>query len=95
MKYSSICIFSCLFFSLHAQNNEAYFLSQPALTPDGKTVIFSFEGDLWRAEVAGGQAYRLTAMQGYETNAKVSPDGKWIAFTGQSIWQSRCLYYAG
>ncbi len=66
-----------------AQNNEAYFLSQPSLTPDGKAVIFSFEGDIWRAEVPNGQAYRLTAMQGYETNAKVSPDGKWIAFTGR------------
>ncbi|HEY0356501.1 MAG TPA: S41 family peptidase [Flavisolibacter sp.] len=69
--------------SVSAQGNEAYFLSQPALTPDGKTVIFSFEGDLWRADVNSGQAFRLTAMQGYETSAKVSPDGKWIAFTGR------------
>ena len=29
---------------LFAQSNEAYFLSQPVLTPDGKTVIFCFEG---------------------------------------------------
>jgi len=83
MKYFFICFFSFLFISSFSQNNDAYFLSQPALTPDGKAVIFSFEGDLWRADVAGGQAYRLTAMQGYESNAKVSPDGKWIAFTGR------------
>jgi len=84
MKYSFICIFSLFFVASFAQNNnEAYFLSQPALTPDGQTVIFSFEGDIWRADVNGGQAYRLTAMQGYETNARVSPDGKWIAFTGR------------
>jgi tricorn protease len=83
MRYSLLFIFSFVFTSAFAQNNDAYFLSQPALTPDGKAVIFSFEGDLWRAEVAGGQAYRLTAMQGYETSAKVSPDGKWIAFTGR------------
>src|SRR5215216_6821864 len=68
---------------LSAQENEAYFLSQPALTPDGKAVVFSFEGDLWKANLSDGQAYRLTAMQGYEANAKVSPDGKWIAFTGR------------
>jgi tricorn protease len=83
MRYLFVFVFSFVFISVFAQNSEAYFLSQPALTPDGKAVIFSFEGDLWRAEVAGGQAYRLTAMQGYETNAKVSPDGKWIAFTGR------------
>lgn len=83
MKYFFIFIFSLLFVTSFSQNNDAYFLSQPALTPDGKAVIFSFEGDLWRADVVGGQAYRLTAMQGYESNAKVSPDGKWIAFTGR------------
>ena len=68
---------------LSAQNNQAYFLSNPSLTPDGQTVIFSFEGDLWKANIKDGQASRLTAMQGYETSAKVSPDGKWIAFTGR------------
>ncbi|MEI9811127.1 MAG: DPP IV N-terminal domain-containing protein [Bacteroidota bacterium] len=68
---------------LFAQNASAYFLSNPCLTPDGQTVIFSFEGDLWKADVKNGQASRLTGMQGYESSAKVSPDGKWIAFTGR------------
>src|SRR4051812_24792295 len=68
---------------LFSQSSSAYFLSNPSLTPDGQTVIFSFEGDLWKANVKDGQASRLTAMQGYETSAKVSPDGKWIAFTGR------------
>ncbi len=66
-----------------AQSNEPYFLSQPVLTPDAKSVVFCFEGDLWKADVASGQAYRLTAMQGYESSPKISPDGKWIAFTGR------------
>ncbi|OQY96388.1 MAG: peptidase S41 [Sphingobacteriales bacterium UTBCD1] len=66
-----------------AQKEEAYFLTNPCLTPDGQTVIFSFEGDLWKANVKDGQATRLTAMQGYETSPRVSPDGKWIAFTGR------------
>ena len=67
---------------LFSQSN-AYFLSNPTLTPDGQTVIFAFEGDLWKANVSDGQASRLTAMQGYETSPRVSPDGKWIAFTGR------------
>jgi tricorn protease len=68
--------------TLIAQPN-AYFLSNPTLTPDGQTIIFAFEGDLWKAGINDGQATRLTAMQGYETSPRVSPDGKWIAFTGR------------
>ncbi|HET6995209.1 MAG TPA: hypothetical protein VFI06_09530, partial [Chitinophagaceae bacterium] len=66
-----------------AQTNKAFFLTNPCLTPDGQTVVFSFEGDLWKADIKSGQASRLTAMQGYETSPKVSPDGRWIAFTGR------------
>ena len=68
-----------------AQTADAYFLSYPCLTPDGQTVVFSYEGDLWKASVKNGEAVRLTAMQGYETNTKISPDGKWIAFTGRQL----------
>jgi Tol biopolymer transport system component/C-terminal processing protease CtpA/Prc len=64
---------------------EPYFLSSPALSPDAKTIVFSFEGDLWKADIASGIATRLTAMQGYETSARFSPDGKWIAFTGRQF----------
>ena len=75
-------ILSLAVIALFSQNNS-YFLSNPTLTPDGNTVIFSFEGDLWKANVNDGNATRLTAMQGYETSPRVSPDGKWIAFTGR------------
>ncbi|MES2274556.1 MAG: S41 family peptidase [Bacteroidota bacterium] len=66
---------------MQAQSREVYFTSNPALTPDGKTVIFSFEGDLWKADIANPVATRLTAMQGEETSPRVSPDGQWLAFS--------------
>jgi tricorn protease len=84
MKAIILSLFiSGISFTVTAQDGKACFLSNPCLTPDGQTVIFSFEGDLWRANVNNGQASRLTAMQGYETNPRVSPDGRWIAFTGR------------
>jgi len=49
----------------------------------GDKVVFSYGGDLWVAPVSGGMATRLTAHPGIEVFAKFSPDGKWIAFTGQ------------
>jgi tricorn protease len=49
----------------------------------GDKVLFSYAGDLWTASTSGGMATRLTAHPGIEVFAKFSPDGKWIAFTGQ------------
>jgi tricorn protease len=46
-------------------------------------VVFSYAGDLWIAPRQGGAARRLTSAPGDELYAKFSPDGKWIAFTGQ------------
>jgi len=80
-----LSLFSILFFTAIAlvSQSNTYFLSNPTLTPDGQMVIFAYEGDLWKANVNDGNATRLTAMQGYETSPRVSPDGKWIAFTGR------------
>ena len=83
LLFISIACMSSLF--AIAQSGEPYFLSSPCLTPDGQTVVFSFEGDLWKADITNAQAVRLTAMQGYENNAKISPDGKWVAFTGRQM----------
>ncbi len=49
----------------------------------GDRVVFTYGGDLWTTPASGGMATRLTAHPGVETYAKFSPDGKWIAFTGQ------------
>lgn len=49
----------------------------------GDRVAFTYGGDIWTAPSNGGTAIRLTAHPGMEVFAKFSPDGKWIAFTGQ------------
>ncbi|MEJ2239465.1 MAG: hypothetical protein P8X82_14295, partial [Gemmatimonadales bacterium] len=49
----------------------------------GDRVVFTYAGDLWLAPSTGGTAVRLTAHPGLELFAKFSPDGQWIAFTGQ------------
>ncbi len=50
---------------------------------DGERVVFTYASDLWISPASGGNAVRLTAHPGMEVFAKFSPDGKYIAFTGQ------------
>ena len=52
----------------------------PALR--GDVVWFTAEGDLWRVSAAGGAAQRITTHPAAETRPAVSPDGRWLAFTG-------------
>ncbi|MBT3241901.1 MAG: PDZ domain-containing protein [Bacteroidetes bacterium] len=80
-----ISIFILGLMSTNAMTQTPHFLSYPALSPDAASLVFSFEGDLWQSDMNTGKAMRLTAMQGYETAAKFSPDGKWIAFTGRQF----------
>ena len=49
----------------------------------GDRVVFTYAGDLWTAPANGGTAIHLTSHPGVEVFGKFSPDGKWIAFTGQ------------
>lgn len=49
----------------------------------GDKIVFCYGGDLWTVSANGGTAVRLTAHPGLEMFPKFSPDGNWIAFTGQ------------
>ncbi|HET6438525.1 MAG TPA: S41 family peptidase [Anaeromyxobacter sp.] len=50
---------------------------------NGDRIAFSHGGDLWTVSTSGGPARRLTSGDGLELFPRFSPDGKWIAFTGQ------------
>ncbi len=60
---------------------EARLLRFPAIHED--QVVFTFAGDLYTVPVEGGVARKLTTHKGFEMFARFSPDGKWLAFTGQ------------
>ncbi|HSW28632.1 MAG TPA: PDZ domain-containing protein [Longimicrobiales bacterium] len=57
------------------------FLRQPSVGPGA--IAFVHANDIWVVARDGGQARRLTSDAGAETEPAFSPDGKWIAFTGE------------
>ena len=56
-------------------------MSYPCLSPDGKTICFTYLGDLWTVPSGGGTANRLTIHEGLDEMPRWSPDGKFIAFS--------------
>ena len=68
-----------LTFQLRA--TEARLLRFPHI--NGNQIVFSYAGDLYTVQTDGGTARKLTSHIGYEMFPRISPDGKYIAFTGQ------------
>ena len=55
-------------------------LRYPAISPDGKTIVFSYKGDLYKVSSTGGDATPLTLHEAHDYMPVWSRDGKWIAF---------------
>jgi tricorn protease len=59
--------------------------------PFGDSIVFVASGNVWSVPKSGGSATRLTSAPGQDMFPRVSPDGKWIAYTeaskaGTDIW---------
>ena len=68
------------FCSLTLSAGNVKWLRYPSISPDGKTVVFSFKGNLYTVSSEGGEARQLTAHQAHDYAPVWSPDGKTIAF---------------
>jgi Tol biopolymer transport system component/imidazolonepropionase-like amidohydrolase len=61
------------------------------VSPDGRTIVFDYLGDLFTMPITGGQATQLTSGMAFDAQPRFSPDGTQVAFTsdrsgGQNIW---------
>src|SRR5437773_7012518 len=52
-------------------------------TVSATQIAFAYAQNIWIVDRAGGPARRLSSFQGEAANPRFSPDGKWVAFTGQ------------
>ena len=75
-----VVLVASTFIGLDAQH-PPLLAQQPALS--ATHIVFVFGGDLWSVPRQGGDARRLTVGVGLESDPAFSPDGRWIAFTGQ------------
>jgi tricorn protease len=71
-------VFFCSIFTFA---DEGRLLRFPTIHAD--TVVFTYAGNLYSVPTNGGVARRLTNHEGFEMFPRFSPDGKWLAFTGQ------------
>ena len=79
-KLAFILLLSGIFF-----NGKAITDARLMRFPDinNNLVAFVYAGDIWTVSSSGGDARRLTSHEGMELFPKISPDGKWIAFSGE------------
>lgn len=80
MNLKSTLLILALVFAISfakAQTQPGYFMH-----PDlhGDQIVFVSEGDIWKVSAQGGEAVRLTSHTGNESDPKISPDGKWVAY---------------
>ncbi len=55
-------------------------IMQPSISPDGLSIAFSYQGDIWTVSTNGGRSNRLTIHEGYDGNPRWSSNGNQIYF---------------
>ncbi len=80
LSITAIILFTVLSFSSKA-NTDSRLVRFPDI--NGNLIAFVYAGDIWTVSSDGGDAKRLTSHEGMELFPKISPNGKWIAFSGE------------
>ncbi|MDR0422300.1 MAG: acetyl-CoA synthetase, partial [Proteiniphilum sp.] len=73
--------FAGLFFLQVPAMDDARMMRYPDI--NGSLIAFVYAGDIWTVDANGGAAKRITSHPGTELFPKISPDGKWIAFSAE------------
>ncbi|HEY3371018.1 MAG TPA: hypothetical protein VGK10_09240, partial [Prolixibacteraceae bacterium] len=80
-KLIGLVIFCSIFIPGAYAQNDARLMRFPDINKN--LIAFVYAGDIWSVDANGGEARRLTSHSGLELFPKISPDGKWIAFSGE------------
>ena len=64
-----------------AETSAPLWLRHQQISPDGRSIAFCFQGDIYTVPTAGGSARRITSNVAYDGTPIWSPDSKRIAFS--------------
>lgn len=62
---------------------EMHGVAAPAVSPDGKSMVFEWINDLWTASTEGGEAIRVEENSARDAHPLFTPDGKRIVFSSE------------
>jgi hypothetical protein len=65
---------------------RAFGAVHPRISPDGKEIVLSYQGTVWRLPSEGGCMRRLAAGSGFAFEPCWSPDGRRVAFLQGRSW---------
>jgi len=77
---ASILVFLLIQSTWAYAQTEALWLRYPAISPDGKTIVFGYQGNLYKVDANGGNAVALTVGASHSMMPVWSRDGHSIAF---------------
>ena len=77
----AVQLFASLAVNAQTTNGPTRLLRTP--TVSATQIAFAYANNIWTVPRSGGSARRLTSFQGQTSNPHFSPDGKWIAFSGE------------
>jgi tricorn protease len=80
MRKQLLAVASLFCISGAIAQNAPLWMRYPAISPDGKTIVFGYKGDLYRVPASGGTAVPLTIHEAQDQMPVWSNDGKTIAF---------------
>ena len=80
MNAASIVLTSLLTGGVSNGMSQIQLQSSATITPDSKTLVFAWAGDIWTSSLQGGKANRLTYHPAPDDTPKVSRDGNFVFF---------------
>lgn len=78
--------------SMFASEARPLWMRYPAISPDGKFIAFTYQGNLYKVPATGGQAQQLTTLPAYDTHPVWSPDASTIAFVSDREHGAQDIY---